>query len=142
MVRRFARFEPYKGDIPTRNVGSLVAFETGDSTSYAMFDIQDRGLLFIYPQTKVYTGMIVGRNSRPGDIDVNVCRKKHLTSIRNAAGAEEALKITNVRIPTLEEALEFIDDDELVEITPRSVRMRKRELNVEKRKKAFSKLNK
>ncbi|MBR0463091.1 MAG: translational GTPase TypA [Clostridia bacterium] len=136
----FDGYEPVKGDIPTRTVGSLVAFETGDTTSYAMFDIQDRGLLFIYPQTKVYTGMIVGRNSRPGDIDVNVCKKKHLTSIRNAAGAEEALKITNVRIPTLEEALEFIDDDELVEITPRSIRMRKRELNVEKRKKAFSRL--
>ena len=131
----FDGYEPYKGDIPTRVCGSLVAFETGDTTSYAMFDIQERGLLFIYPQTKVYTGMIVGRNSRPGDIDVNVCKKKHLTSIRNAAGAEEALKITNVRIPTLEEALEFIDDDELVEITPRSIRMRKRELNVEKRKK-------
>ena len=131
----FDGYEPCKGDIPTRICGSLVAFETGDTTSYAMFDIQERGLLFIYPQTKVYTGMIVGRNSRPGDIDVNVCRKKHLTSIRNAAGAEEALKITNVRVPTLEEALEYIDDDELVEITPRSIRMRKRELNVEKRKK-------
>ena len=136
----FDGYEPYKGDIPTRVCGSLVAFETGDTTSYAMFDIQERGLLFIYPQTKVYTGMIVGRNSRPGDIDVNVCKKKHLTSIRNAAGAEEALKITNVRVPTLEEALEFIDDDELVEITPRSIRMRKKELNVEKRKKMQARL--
>ena len=136
----FDGYEPYKGDIPTRVSGSLVAYETGDTTSYAMFDIQERGLLFIYPQTKVYTGMIVGRNSRPGDIDVNVCKKKHLTSIRNAAGAEEALKITNVRIPTLEEALEFIDDDELVEITPRSIRMRKRELNVEKRKKMLARM--
>ncbi len=136
----FDGYEPFKGDIPTRICGSLVAFETGDTTSYAMFDIQDRGLLFIYPQTRVYTGMIVGRNSRPGDIDVNVCKKKHLTSIRNAAGAEEALKITNVRVPTLEEALEFIDDDELVEITPRSIRMRKRELNVEKRKKMQARL--
>ena len=136
----FDGYERYKGDIPTRVCGSLVAFETGDTTSYAMFDIQERGLLFIYPQTKVYTGMIVGRNSRPGDIDVNVCKKKHLTSIRNAAGAEEALKITNVRVPTLEEALEFIDDDELVEITPRSIRMRKKELNVEKRKKMQARL--
>ena len=136
----FDSYQPYKGDIPTRTCGSLVAFETGDTTSYAMFDIQERGLLFIWPQTKVYTGMVVGRNSRPGDIDVNVCKKKHLTSIRNAAGAEEALKITNVRVPTLEESLEYIDDDELVEITPRSIRMRKKELNVEKRKKAFSKL--
>ena len=136
----FDSYEPYKGDIPTRVCGSLVAFETGETTSYAMFDIQERGLLFVYPQTKVYAGMIVGRNSRPGDIDVNVCKKKHLTSIRNAAGAEEALKITNVRIPTLEEAMEFIDEDELVEITPKSVRMRKRELNCEKRKKALARL--
>ncbi len=134
----FDGYEPYKGDIPTRISGSLVAFETGETTSYAMFYIQDRGELFINPGTKVYSGMIVGRNARPGDIDVNVCKKKHLTSIRNSAGAEEALKITNVRIPTLEEALEFIDDDELVEITPKSIRMRKRELNAEKRKKALS----
>ena len=94
------------------------------------------------PGTKVYTGMIVGRSSRPGDIDVNVCKKKHLTSIRNAAGAEEALKITNVRIPTLEEALEFIAEDELVEITPKSIRMRKRVLNVETRKKLASRASK
>ncbi len=136
----FEGYEPYKGDIPTRNVGSLVAFETGDTTSYAMFDIQERGQLFLWPGTKVYAGMVVGRNSRPGDIDVNVCKKKHLTSIRNSAAAEEALKITNVHVPTMEEALEFIDDDELVEITPKSIRMRKRVLNVELRKKAASRL--
>ena len=138
----FDSYEPYKGDIPTRVNGSLVAFETGETTSYAMFDIQERGLLFLWPGTKVYTGMIVGRSSRPGDIDVNVCKKKHLTSIRNAAGAEEALKITNVRIPTLEEALEFIAEDELVEITPKSIRMRKRVLNVETRKKLASRASK
>ncbi len=134
----FDGYEPYKGDIPTRVSGSLVAFETGETTSYAMFYLQDRGELFLLPGTKVYSGMIVGRSSRPGDIDVNVCKKKHLTSIRNSAGAEEALKITSVRILTLEEALEFIDDDELVEITPKSVRMRKRELNAEQRKKSLS----
>jgi GTP-binding protein len=134
----FDGYEPYKGDIPTRVSGSLVAFETGETTSYAMFYLQDRGELFLWPGTKVYSGMIVGRSSRPGDIDVNVCKKKHLTSIRNSAGAEEALKITSVRILTLEEALEFIDDDELVEITPKSIRMRKRELNAEQRKKNIS----
>ena len=138
----FDSYEPYKGDIPTRINGSLVAFETGETTSYAMFDIQERGLLFLWPGTKVYTGMVVGRSSRPGDIDVNVCKKKHLTSIRNAAGAEEALKITNVRIPTLEEALEFIAEDELVEITPKSIRMRKKILNVETRKKLASRASK
>ena len=118
--------------------GSLVAFEAGEATSYALFYAQDRGELFIEPGTKVYSGMIVGRNSRPGDIDVNVCKKKHMTNSRNSAAAEEALKITGVRIPTLEEALEFIDDDELVEITPKSIRMRKRVLNAEMRKKLES----
>jgi len=131
----FNGYEPCKGDIPTRPSGSLVAWETGETTSYAMFYIQDRGELFIEPGTKVYNGMIVGRNSRPGDIDVNVCKKKHLTSIRNSAAAEEALKVTGVRILTLEEALDYIDDDELVEITPKSIRMRKRVLGTEARKK-------
>ncbi len=131
----FNGYEPYKGDIPTRPSGSLVAWETGETTSYAMFYIQDRGELFIEPGTKVYTGMIIGRNSRPGDIDVNVCKKKHLTSIRNSASAEEALKVTGIRILTLEEALDYIDDDELVEITPKSIRMRKKILGTEARKK-------
>ena len=131
----FHGYEPYKGDIPVRICGSLVAFETGETTAYALFPVQDRGELFLYPGVKVYVGMVVGRSSRPGDIDVNVCKKKHLTSMRNSAAAEEALKITNVHIPTLEEALEFISDDELVEITPKSIRMRKKVLNVEARKK-------
>ena len=134
----FETYEPVKGDIPTRLSGSLVAFEAGEATSYALFYAQDRGELFIEPGTKVYSGMIVGRNSRPGDIDVNVCKKKHMTNSRNSAAAEEALKITNVHIPTMEEALEFIDDDELVEITPKSIRMRKRVLNAEMRKKLES----
>ncbi len=131
----FSGYEPYKGEIPTRPSGSLVAWETGETTSYAMFYIQDRGELFVAPGTKVYNGMIVGRNSRPGDIDVNVCKKKHLTSIRNSASAEEALKVTGIRILTLEEALDYIDDDELVEITPKSIRMRKKILGTEARKK-------
>ena len=134
----FDDYEPVKGEIPTRLSGSLVAFEAGEATSYALFYAQERGDLFIEPGTKVYSGMIVGRNSRPGDIDVNVCKRKHMTNSRNSAAAEEALKITGVRIPTLEEALEFIDDDELVEITPKSIRMRKRVLNAEMRKKLES----
>ena len=138
----FDGYAPYAGDIDSRKSGSLVAFETGVTTSYALFYVQERGTLFIDVGTKVYSGMIVGQTNRPGDIDVNVCKKKHLTSIRNAAGAEEALKITNVRIPTLEEALEYISDDELIEITPKSVRMRKRELSAEQRKKDLSKLKK
>ena len=122
----FDGYEPAKGDIPTRSCGALVAWEEGMTTSYALFNLQDRGELFVDAGVKVYTGMIIGRNSRPGDIDVNVCKKKHMTNSRNSAAAEEALKITGVRIPTLEEAMEFIDDDELVEITPKSIRMRKR----------------
>ena len=98
----FECYEPVKGEIPTRLCGSLVAFETGEATSYALFSAQDRGELFIEPGAKVYSGMIVGRNSRPGDIDVNVCKKKHMTNSRNSAAAEEALKITNVHIPTME----------------------------------------
>ena len=134
----FETYEPAKGEIPTRTCGALVAFEAGEATSYALFYAQDRGELFIEPGTKVYSGMIVGRNARPGDIDVNVCKKKHMTNSRNSAAAEEALKITGVRVPTLEEALEFIEEDELVEITPKSVRMRKRVLNAEMRKKLES----
>ena len=95
----FECYEPVKGEIPTRLCGSLVAFETGEATSYALFSAQDRGELFIEPGAKVYSGMIVGRNSRPGDIDVNVCKKKHMTNSRNSAAAEEALKITNVHVP-------------------------------------------
>ena len=131
----FEDYEPVKGDIPTRNSGALVAWEDGLSTAYALFNIQDRGELFIEPGVKVYNGMIIGKNSRPGDIDVNVCKKKHMTNSRNSAAAEEALKITGVHIPTLEEAMEFIDDDELVEITPKSIRMRKKILGTEARKK-------
>ena len=131
----FSGYEPYKGEIPSRPSGSLVAWETGETTNYAMFYIQDRGELFVEPGTRVYTGMIIGRSSRPGDIDVNVCKKKHLTSIRNSASAEEALKVTGIRILTLEEAMDYIDDDELVEITPKSIRMRKKVLATEARKK-------
>ena len=131
----FDSYQPYRGDIPTRNTGALVAWEDGITTSYALFSVQDRGELFVDSGVKVYNGMIIGRNSRPGDIDVNVCKKKHMTNTRNAASAEEQNKITNIHIPTLEEAMEFIDDDELVEITPKSIRMRKKILGTEARKK-------
>ncbi|MEF9894613.1 MAG: translational GTPase TypA [Clostridia bacterium] len=134
----FDGYEPYKGDIPTRVAGSLVASETGDTTNYAMFYIQDRGELFVMPGSTVYCGMVVGVSARPGDIDVNVCKKKHLTSVRNSAGAEETYRVTNLHIPTLEESLELIDDDELVEITPKSIRMRKRILDTERRKKSLN----
>ena len=131
----FDRYEPYKGDIPHRTQGALVSFGTGEAVMYGLYYAQDRGTLFYGPGTQVYTGMIVGQNARQGDIDVNVCRKKHLTSIRNAAGAEEAMKLTSMRTLSLEECLEFIDDDELLEVTPKNLRMRKRVLDTEARKK-------
>ncbi len=131
----FDHYEAYKGEIPHRNVGALVSTETGEAVMYGLFYAQDRGTLFCGPNTAVYCGMIVGQNARSGDIDVNVCKQKHLTSIRNAAGAETAMKLTSMKTLTLEECLEFIDDDELLEVTPKTLRMRKRILETELRKK-------
>ena len=125
----FEGYEPYKGDIPTRNFGSLIAFETGEALTYGLFYAQDRGEMFVVPGDKVYAGMLVGANTRPGDIELNVCKAKHLTSIRNAAGAEDAMRLHPVRPMTLERAIDFIDDDELVEITPKNIRMRKKILD-------------
>ena len=138
----FDHYEPYKGDIPHRNVGALVSTETGEAVMYGLFYAQERGTLFCGPNTAVYTGMIVGQNARQGDIDVNVCRQKHLTSIRNAAGAETAMKLVSMRTLSLEECLEFIDDDELLEVTPKSLRMRKRVLETELRKKLAARARK
>jgi GTP-binding protein len=134
----FEGYEPYKGEIPHRSQGALVSFETGEAVLYGLYYAQERGTLFYGPGTPVYTGMIVGQNVRSGDIDVNVCRKKHLTSIRNSASAEESMKLVSMRALTLEECLEFIDDDELLEITPKSLRMRKRVLATDQRKKMES----
>jgi len=131
----FHGYEKYRGDISTRQRGSLVAFETGEATTYGLFNAQERGTLFIVPNTKVYEGMIVGENSRPGDINVNVCKKKHVTNMR-AAGSEDALKLTTPTVLSLEQALEFIADDELLEVTPKSLRLRKKILNSELRAKA------
>ena len=132
----YDHYEPYKGDIPHRNVGALVCFETGEATQYGLFYAQDRGTLFISSQTPVYAGMICGQNSRPGDIVVNVCKQKHVTNMRNASASEDSLRLVSVHPLTLEECLEFIDDDELLEITPKSLRMRKRQLSHEQRAKA------
>lgn len=133
----FNGYESYKGDISTRSQGSLIAFEAGEAVTYGLFNAQERGTLFIEPGTKVYEGMIVGENSRTGDIEVNICKRKQLTNVR-ASGSDDALKLSPPRILSLEEALEFINDDELVEITPKSIRMRKKILDTSKRKKANS----
>lgn len=125
-------YEPYKGEIPSRTRGALVAFETGVATTYGLYNAQERGTLFIEPGTKVYEGMVVGVNARSEDIDVNVCKKKHVTNLRSAT-ADEALRLSPVRQMTLEEALEFIANDELVEVTPKSIRIRKKILDSQQR---------
>ena len=133
----FDSYEPYKGDIIQRQQGSLIAHETGESTGYGLFAAQDRGRMFIGPGVEVYEGMIVGASPKNEDIVVNVCKKKHVTNTR-AAGSDEALKLTPPTILSLEQSLEFIADDELVEVTPKSIRMRKRILSKEMRMKQAS----
>jgi GTP-binding protein len=134
----FERYEPVKGDIPHRNAGALICFETGVSTSYGLFYSQERGTLFIGAGENVYMGQICGQNARPGDLVVNVCKQKHVTNMRNASASEDAMWLISVHPLTLEECLEFIDDDELLEITPKNLRMRKRQLDHALRAKARS----
>jgi GTP-binding protein len=133
----FYGYEPYKGEISGRQRGALVAWEEGEAVTYGLYNAQERGSLFITPGTRVYEGMIVGENSRNEDIVVNVCRKKHVTNMR-AAGSDEALRLTPPRVLSLEQVLEFIADDELVEITPKNIRLRKKILDTERRAKAKS----
>ncbi len=124
----FDAYEPYKGEITQRRHGSLVAHETGVSTGYGLFAAQDRGRLFIGPGIDVYEGMVVGSTPKAGDITVNVCKKKHVTNMR-ASGSDEALKLTPPSILSLEQSIEFIDDDELLEVTPKNLRIRKKILD-------------
>jgi GTP-binding protein len=129
----FDGYEPYKGDIAYRNQGSLIAYEPGEAVTYGLFAAQERGALFISPGEKVYAGMVVGENAKSDDIEVNVCKTKHLTNTRSSS-ADEALKLTPPRILSLEQALEFIDTDELLEVTPKSLRIRKKTLDARMRK--------
>lgn len=117
-------YAPFKGDIPSRTRGALVAFEDGETTPYGLNSVQDRGTLFVGPNEAVYTGRIIGENSRETDMDVNPCKKKHVTNMRSSS-SDEAVRLTPPRIFSLEQALEWINDDELVEVTPHSIRMRK-----------------
>ena len=130
----FDGYEPYKGDIPQRVQGSLVAFETGETSGYGLFNAQDRGIMFVGPGLPVYEGMIVGQSPKNEDVAVNVCKKKHVTNMR-AAGSDEALRLTPPTVLSLEQSLEFINDDELVEVTPTSIRLRTRILSKEQRRK-------
>ncbi len=134
----FDSYEPFKGEIDMRPQGSLVAHETGESTGYGLFYAQDRGRMFIGPGVEVYEGMIVGVSPKSEDIVVNVCKKKHVTNTR-ASGSDDALKLTPHTVLSLEQCLEFIKEDELVEVTPKNVRMRKRVLSKELRMKQASK---
>ena len=132
----FERYEPYKGELTRRGTGSLVAWEQGEAVTYGLFNAQERGALFIGPGTPVYAGMIVGVSPKNEDIPVNVCRKKQLTNMR-AAGSDEALRLTPPRVLSLEQCLEFLADDELLEVTPKNLRLRKRILDHSQRMKAL-----
>lgn len=131
----FCGYEPHRGDIAYRATGSLIAFENGESVTYGLFSAQERGTLFIGPGEKVYSGMVIGQSARAEDIELNVCKKKHLTNTRSSS-ADEALTLVPPRILSLEQALDFIDTDELLEVTPSSLRIRKRILDPTLRKRS------
>ncbi len=128
----FMEYQPYKGDIDRRATGSLVAFETGEAVTYGLFNAQGRGQLFISPGTPVYEGMVVGVSPKAEDISVNVCKKKHMTNMR-ASGSDDALRLETPKVMSLEEAMEFLGDDELLEVTPKNIRIRKKTLDTEQR---------
>jgi GTP-binding protein len=131
----FDSYAPYKGDVPSRNFGALIAFETGTSVTYGLYNAQERGTLFIGAGVPVYEGMIVGQSPKAEDLVVNVCKKKHITNIR-ASGSDDALRLIPPRAMSLERSIEFIADDELVEVTPDNIRLRKKILNKEQRAKS------
>jgi len=131
----FDGYGPYKGDIAYRKQGSLIAFESGEAITYGLFNAQERGTLFIGPGEKVYSGMVVGQNGKTEDVEINVCKKKQLTNTRSSS-ADEALRLTPPRILSLEQALEFIETDELLEVTPKNLRIRKKILDPLMRKRA------
>jgi GTP-binding protein len=135
MHHLFSHYGPWKGEMPGRNRGVLIAFETGEASAYGLHNIEDRGVLFIAPGEKVYAGMIIGENSREVDLDVNVCKKKHLTNIRSS-NADDAIRLAPPVLYSLEQAMEYIAEDELVEVTPAAIRMRKKNLDRNMRNRA------
>ena len=134
----FDSYQPYKGDIPRRASGSLISFETGEAVTYGLYNAQERGTLFIGAGTPVYEGMVVGASPKAEDLVVNVCKKKHVTNMR-ASGSDEALRLVTPRIFSLEESIEFLAEDELLEVTPKSLRIRKRILSNQLRAKQRNK---
>ena len=135
----FLEYTPHRGEITKRTTGSLVAYETGKTTSYGIYNVQDRGQMFVVPAQDIYEGQIVGENAKTDDIVINPCKKKHMTAVRST-GADEALRLVPPKIHSLEEAIEFINEDELIEVTPKSIRLRKAILNNVNRAKAYAKL--
>jgi GTP-binding protein len=139
MNTQFEGYEAYKGDIQRRSYGSLIAFETGTAVTYGLFNAQERGTLFIDAGVEVYEGMIVGQNPKGDDMAVNVCKKKHITNTR-ASGSDDALRLIPPRRMSLEQCIEFLSEDELLEVTPKTLRLRKRILsNTQRMKNAFKK---
>ncbi len=138
MNTQFEGYGPYKGDIQYRKQGSLIAFEAGEAITYGLFNAQERGVLFIGPGEKVYAGMVIGQTGKAEDIEVNVCKTKHLTNTRSSS-ADEALRLVPKKIMSLEQALDFIDTDELLEVTPETIRIRKKILDPTMRKRAAMK---
>ena len=136
----FNGYAPYKGDLSFRKQGSIIAFESGEAITYGLFNAQERGQLFIGPGEKVYSGMIIGQCGKPEDVEVNVCKTKHLTNTRSS-GADDALKLVPKKIMSLEQCIEFIDSDELLEVTPENLRIRKKILDPTLRKRASFKKN-
>jgi GTP-binding protein len=135
MTHRFIEFQPHKGDLPRRQNGSLISMETGKAIPYSIFNLQDRGHFFVEANEEIYEGQLVGENSRPGDLTVNLTKTKKLTNVR-ASGADDKIKLTPPKRFTLEEALEYIMEDEYVEVTPKSIRLRKVMLKEFERKRA------
>ncbi len=138
MTHTFHEYAPCKGAIPGRKNGVLIAIESGETVAYSLFNLQDRGILFVQPGTNVYEGMIIGQHAKDNDLVVNSCRGKKLTNVR-ASGTDEAVRLTPPRLLTLEQALEYIDEDELVEVTPKSIRLRKKFLDPNERKRSEKK---
>jgi GTP-binding protein len=140
MNTEYEGYGPYKGDIQYRKTGSLIAFEDGESITYGLFNAQERGVLFIGPGERVYSGMVVGQNAKAEDIELNVCKTKKLTNMR-ASGSDDKVMLPPPIVFSLEEALEYIQEDELVEVTPKSMRLRKILLSELDRKRKSSDIN-
>ena len=138
MYQNFYKYQPFKGEMPSRHVGVLISQQEGAAVAYALWGLQERGALFVRPGEDLYEGMIIGSTNKGQDMVVNAQREKKLTNIR-AAGSDEAIQLVPVQDMTLEFALEFIDDDELVEVTPKHIRLRKKILNDSERRRSYKK---